>query len=93
MTYHLIRLKMRKAGFPLRSEKHLRMHSTCIRVNIKPTRRRPSNQKYCQPLDTNNHPELETTAFCNEDDKEKYQSLIGSMQWAVSLGRFDLVPI
>ena len=53
--------------------------------------RRPSNQKYCQPLDTNDHPELDTTAFGNEDDKEKYQSLIGSMQWAVNLGKFDVM--
>ena len=53
--------------------------------------RRPFNCKYCQSLDTNDHPELDTSAFCDEDDKEKYQSLVGLMQWAVSLGRFNIM--
>jgi hypothetical protein len=42
------------------------------------------------PLDKGDHPELDTSEFLNEDDIQKYQSLIGSMQWALSLGRFDI---
>jgi hypothetical protein len=42
------------------------------------------------PLEKGDHPELDTSEFLNEDDIQKYQSLIGSMQWAVSLGRFDI---
>ena len=45
---------------------------------------------YKQPLDTNDHPELDTSEFCDEEDIEIYQSLIGCMQWAVSIGRFDI---
>ena len=49
-----------------------------------------SKRKYRQPLETNDHPELDTSAFCDEDDTEIYQSMIGSMQWAVSIGRIDI---
>ena len=41
-------------------------------------------------METNDHPELNVTAFCNENEIEIYQSLIGSMQWAVSIGRMDV---
>lgn len=53
--------------------------------------KRPSQRKYRQPFNTNDHPKLDTAAFCDKDDKKKYQSLIESMQWAVSLGRFDIM--
>ena len=36
------------------------------------------------------HAELDLTEFLNEDDTQKYQSLIGSMQSAISIGRFDI---
>jgi hypothetical protein len=42
------------------------------------------------PLEKGDHPELDTSELLNDDDVQKYQSLIGSMQWAVSLGRFDI---
>ena len=47
-------------------------------------------KRYRQPLETNDHPELDVTAFCNENEIEIYQSLIDSMQWAVSIGRMDV---
>ena len=50
----------------------------------------PIQKRYRQSLETNDHPELDVTAFCNEDEIEIYQSLIGSMQWAVSIGRMDV---
>ena len=40
----------------------------------------PIQKKYWQPLETGDHPELDVTAFCNKDDIEIYQSLIGSMK-------------
>ena len=46
----------------------------------------PIQKKYWQPLETGDHPEFDVTAFCNKDDIEIYQSLIGSIQWAVSIG-------
>ena len=47
-------------------------------------------KKYSSPLAPNDHPELDTTEECNEADIVKYQSLIGAMQWAVSLCRYDI---
>jgi hypothetical protein len=41
------------------------------------------------PLESNNHPEIDSSEFL-EDDIQKYQSLIGAMQWAISIGRFDI---
>ena len=42
------------------------------------------------PLTKNDHPELDDTPLLDDDGMLKHQSLIGSMQWAVSLGRFDI---
>jgi hypothetical protein len=43
------------------------------------------------PLDKGDHPELDTSELLDAEDTQKYQSLIGSMQWAISLGRFDIL--
>lgn len=48
------------------------------------------SRKVRSPLDKGNHPELDTSDFLEEEDVQKYQSLIGSMQWAISLGRLDI---
>ena len=50
----------------------------------------PISKRHRQPLKTNDHPELDVSAFCDDDNIEIYQSLIGSMQWAVSIGRLDI---
>ena len=42
------------------------------------------------PLEKNDHPELDDSELLNEDDIIKYQSLIGVLQWAITLGRFDI---
>ena len=42
------------------------------------------------PLEKNDHPEVDTSDFLDEEGIQQYQSLIGSLQWAVSLGRFDI---
>ena len=42
------------------------------------------------PLDENDHPELDQKEFLDEDNIEKYQSLIGALQWIISIGRFDI---
>ena len=43
------------------------------------------------PLDKNNHPELDDSPELEPKDITVYQSLIGALQWAVSLGRFDVM--
>lgn len=42
------------------------------------------------PLPENDHPELDTTEFLEEEGIQQYQSLIGSLQWAISIGRWDI---
>ena len=45
---------------------------------------------YQSPLDKNDHPEIDTSAIMDEDGILQYQSLIGELQWAITLGRFDV---
>ena len=45
---------------------------------------------YTSPLDKGDHPELDTSELLDEDGIGKYQSMIGAMQWAIAIGRFDI---
>ena len=45
---------------------------------------------YTSPLDQGDHPKLNTKDELGEEDTKKYQSLIGALQWVVSLGQFDI---
>ena len=42
------------------------------------------------PLEKGDHPEMDTSDLLGEEGIQQYQSLIGSLQWAVSLGRMDI---
>ena len=42
------------------------------------------------PLVKGDHPELDDTELCGEKDKAIYLSLIGSLQWLITLGRFGV---
>ena len=46
--------------------------------------------RYHSPLEGGDHPELDQSKFLDPHSIQQYQSLIGSLQWAVSLGRFDI---
>jgi len=45
---------------------------------------------YSSPLEKGDHPELDMSEELGEKGIQQYQSLIGSMQWAVSIGRLDI---
>jgi hypothetical protein len=47
-------------------------------------------KEYTSPIDKDDHPELDTTEEAGPEDIKSYQSLIGSFQWAISLGRYDI---
>ncbi len=47
-------------------------------------------QTVSSPLEKGDHPELDESEFLSPSDVTKYQSLIGSLQWAVSIGRLDI---
>ena len=42
------------------------------------------------PLIPSEHPELDTTEFCGQKEIEHFQTLIGQLQWLITLGRFDI---
>ena len=37
------------------------------------------------------HPEIDDSGFLNIDEHYKYRMLIGCGQWAIALGRFDVM--
>ena len=48
------------------------------------------SQKCYSPLEKGDRPELDTSELLDHHGIEQYQSLLGSLQWAISLGRFDI---
>ena len=42
------------------------------------------------PLEKGDHPELDTSQLLDDEEVTKYQSLIGALQWTITLGRFDI---
>ena len=48
------------------------------------------SQKVQSPLEKNDHPELDDSRLLDGDGIAKCQSLIGALQWTISLGRFDI---
>jgi Reverse transcriptase (RNA-dependent DNA polymerase) len=45
---------------------------------------------FSSPLEKNDHPECDESELLSPEDITKYQSMIGALQWAISLGRFDI---
>lgn len=45
---------------------------------------------YTSPLLSNDHPELDTSELLDDDGIHQYQSLIGALQWTITLGRLDI---
>ena len=45
---------------------------------------------YKTPLDKNDHPELDTSEILEQDMTAKYLTMVGQLQWLVSLGRFNI---
>jgi hypothetical protein len=46
--------------------------------------------KYMSPLEKGDHPELDTSEFLDMTGIQQYQSMIGALQWSVSIGRLDI---
>jgi Reverse transcriptase (RNA-dependent DNA polymerase) len=47
-------------------------------------------KEFSAPMEEGDHPELDLTPELDAADIKVYQSLIGALQWAVTLGRFDI---
>lgn len=48
-------------------------------------------KEYSSPMIEKDHPELDNTPELDEDGIKQYQSLIGALQWLVTLGRFEIL--
>src|SRR5687768_17887125 len=46
--------------------------------------------KMYSPMEKGDHPELDDSELLDTTGIQQYQSLVGSLQWAISLGRFDI---
>ena len=46
---------------------------------------------YETPMATGDHPETDDSGLLNSDEHSKYRMLIGCGQWAITLGRFDVM--
>ena len=42
------------------------------------------------PMNPLYHPETDTTRLCSPSEHSKFRSLIGSANWMITLGRFDI---
>ena len=42
------------------------------------------------PFNPNYHAETDTSDFCSSSDMSRYRSLLGSANWVITLGRFDI---
>jgi hypothetical protein len=47
-------------------------------------------KEFATPMIENYHPEIDTSNLLDDIGIKHYQSLIGAVQWLVSLGRFDI---
>jgi hypothetical protein len=47
-------------------------------------------KEYTSPIDKDDHPELDMTEEASPEEIKHYQSLIGSFQWAISLGQYSI---
>ena len=43
------------------------------------------------PLEKNDHPELDNSELCNEEQITKYMCMIGQLQWAITLDRYHIL--
>ena len=43
------------------------------------------------PIEKIDHPELDNSELCNEEQIIKYMSMVGQLQWAITLGRYDIL--
>jgi hypothetical protein len=47
-------------------------------------------REYTSPLEKGDHPEVDTSEELDEEGIKKFQTMVGCLQWAILLGRFDI---
>ena len=48
------------------------------------------DESYHSPLEKGDHPELDGSELLDQEGISQYQSLIGTLQWVITIGRFDV---
>ena len=48
-------------------------------------------QNVSSPLEKGDHPEVDTSELLDPKGIQMYQSMIGALQWMVTIGRFDII--
>ena len=48
------------------------------------------SMKALSPLEKGDYPEINESEFLNDEDTQKYQSLIGALQWVITIQHFDI---
>jgi hypothetical protein len=48
------------------------------------------NTSVTSPLEKGDNPELDMSELCTTEQIAQYQSMIGALQWIVTIGRFDI---
>ena len=43
------------------------------------------------PLEKNDHPDQDNTKLCNEERITKYMCMIGQLQWAITISRYEIL--
>ena len=43
------------------------------------------------PLEKKDHPELDNSELCNDEQITKHMNMIGQLQWAITVGRYDIL--
>ena len=51
----------------------------------------PVNHKYHCPMDPQDHPELDESELCTDEERRQCWQCIGELQWLVALGRIDVM--
>ena len=51
----------------------------------------PSKSKCMSPVENNHHPELDTSEFLDNEGVQQCQSMVGSLQWLITTGGWDIV--
>jgi hypothetical protein len=47
-------------------------------------------KEFASPLEKGDHPDLDTSELCTMEQIALYQSMIRSLQWIITIGRFDI---
>ena len=69
---------------------HISLHKYIEEMLVQYEKKYGTVAKTHTPMSHDKHPELDDSAFLNDDGVRQYQHLIGSFQWLLTSGRFDI---